>query len=89
LQVPEFWEAYPDARGQGVTVCIVDTGLFREHEDAPMGVKGSDDIDLVNPWYEDGYTHGSHVTGIVAASDNDIGVVGVAPEANIFIARGM
>lgn len=30
---------------------------------------------------------GTHVTGTIAASDNDLGVVGVAPDVEIFIAR--
>jgi subtilisin family serine protease len=41
----------------------------------------------------DGYGHGTHVTGILAARRNGIGVVGVAPAARIvsvkvFDARG-
>ena len=32
----------------------------------------------------DDHGHGTHVAGIVAAEDNDIGVVGVAPEAALY-----
>ena len=89
MQVPEFWNEYPTSKGQGVTVCIIDTGLLLQHEDFDQSkMSGSSSSDLVQPWSDDGYTHGTHVTGIVAASDNDVGVVGVCPECNIFVSRG-
>jgi subtilisin family serine protease len=31
--------------------------------------------------------HGTHVAGTIAALDNDIGVIGVAPEAEIFVVK--
>jgi len=35
------------------------------------------------PFYVDESGHATHVAGIIAASDNDFGVIGVAPEATI------
>lgn len=37
--------------------------------------------------YDDGHGHGTHVAGIVAAKDNGIGVVGVAPNASLYAVR--
>ena len=37
--------------------------------------------------YQDGHGHGTHVVGTIGAADNDIGVVGVAPEAEVFVVR--
>jgi subtilisin family serine protease len=37
--------------------------------------------------YQDGYGHGTHVAGTIGAADNNIGVVGVAPEAEVFVVR--
>lgn len=34
------------------------------------------------------YDLGTHVAGTIAAVDNDVGVVGVAPEAELVIVRG-
>ncbi len=38
---------------------------------------------------EDEYGHGTHVAGIIAAANNDIGGVGVAPEADIYSIRAL
>lgn len=37
--------------------------------------------------YDDGNGHGTHVAGIVAARDNGLGVVGVAPGADLYAVR--
>jgi serine protease len=43
-------------------------------------------IDFVGSnWTTDTVGHGTHVAGIIAAADNDIGVVGVAPSAKIHV----
>jgi subtilisin family serine protease len=47
--------------------------------------------DFVNqdasPWDGNNHFHGTHVAGIIAARDNGVGVVGVAPEATIMDLR--
>jgi len=71
-------------KGTGVKVAIIDTGIDYTHEDLDANYKGG--YDFVNtdtdPMDDDG--HGTHVAGTVAAEDNDIGVVGVAPEAALY-----
>jgi hypothetical protein len=88
VKATDFWFAYNN-KGSGKTVCVIDTGLRADHEDIQDGdLDGSNDPDLVTPWNQDGISHGTHVTGIIAAVDNNVGVVGVAPQASIYIARG-
>ncbi|MEN8150565.1 MAG: S8 family serine peptidase [Planctomycetota bacterium] len=41
----------------------------------------TDDVDPLDPYSY--FDHGTHVAGIIAAVDNDIGVIGVAPDAKI------
>jgi len=68
-------------KGAGVNVAIIDTGIDLDHPDLAVAgnvtfVEGTTDGD-------DDNGHGTHCAGIVAASDNDSGVVGVAPEASV------
>eukprot|EP00339_Tiarina_fusa_P000674 CAMPEP_0117047798 /NCGR_PEP_ID=MMETSP0472-20121206/33016_1 /TAXON_ID=693140 ORGANISM="Tiarina fusus, Strain LIS" /NCGR_SAMPLE_ID=MMETSP0472 /ASSEMBLY_ACC=CAM_ASM_000603 /LENGTH=925 /DNA_ID=CAMNT_0004760603 /DNA_START=80 /DNA_END=2857 /DNA_ORIENTATION=- len=83
----DFWSRY-QKQGESVKVCVVDTGLDNSHRDIDSSrTSGSNDGDLVRPWSQDGDGHGTHVAGTIAASDNNIGVVGVAPKVDLFIAR--
>ena len=75
--------AQAKTRGQGATVCIVDTGIDRTHTDLKDNVIGGADFTGTGDWIDDN-GHGSHVAGTVAAVDgNGVGVVGVAPEASL------
>lgn len=88
LNVTGFWDVYPSARGAGVTVCIVDTGLYTTHEDLRgANFDGSNDKDLQTPWDKDGNSHGTHIAGTIIASDNQMGIIGVAPSASVYVAR--
>lgn len=85
-------QAYGITRGAGVTVCIVDTGIQANHPDLAGQVIGGENFVVsrgtANPsaWADDN-NHGTHVAGTVAALDNSIGVVGVAPQAKLFAAK--
>ena len=71
--------------GQGVKVGIIDTGVASGHPD--LHVSGGADFTWSPtglPYYEDIMGHGTHVAGIIAARRNGIGVVGVAPEAELY-----
>ena len=72
--------------GEGVNVVVVDDGMDWTHEDLIDNVDAS-----LNHDYSDGAGirqpvnhHGTYVTGLIAARDNDIGVRGVAPRATIY-----
>ena len=62
-----------------VTVCIIDSGFSIDHEDLrEVDVEGVDDAVYGTSWADDQCGHGTHVGGIIAAIDNDVGVVGVS-----------
>lgn len=84
--------AWTYTKGAGVSVGIIDTGIDEDHPDLnPIG-----GINLVTggttraDWDDNSSicsTHGTHVAGTVAALDNTIGVVGVAPEVDLYSLR--
>jgi len=81
--------------GSGVDVAILDTGIDYDHPDLVDNIAGG--VNYTGLWFRDGSTHkfywddrnghGSHCAGIVAASNNNIGVVGVAPGASLWAVK--
>jgi serine protease len=83
---PSVWTV---SRGTGTNgtpthVAIIDSGIDYNHPELKHAFK--EGIDLVNndsdPMDDEG--HGTHVAGIVAAAVDSEGVVGVAPDADIY-----
>ena len=75
--------AWAISRGAGATVAVVDSGVDLTHPDLVTRLlPGRDwvDDDLVP---QDLNGHGTHVAGTVAAAEDGLGVVGVAPEADV------
>ena len=70
-------------KGKGVEVAIIDTGISINHPDLKDRILGGKNC-LSSASFEDDNGHGTHVAGTVAASNNDLGVVGVAPEAKLW-----
>jgi serine protease len=85
VQAPQAWAA--GATGEGVKVCIIDTGYGAHHEDLQgLSVEGYSQVD--DQWDFDGYGHGTHVAGTITAVDNDLGVIGVSPgQVDLFIVK--
>ncbi|SDO22413.1 S8 family peptidase [Alkalicoccus daliensis] len=77
-------------RGQGMSVAVLDTGIDINHQDLYDNIQGGysvfTDSANSNPFYDEN-GHGTHVAGTVAALDNDIGVLGAAPEADLYAVK--
>ncbi|MGE4282731.1 MAG: S8 family peptidase [Clostridia bacterium] len=77
-----------ETRGKGIKVGVVDTGADLKHEDLGGRIKeyvNFTSSDRRNAMDDNG--HGTHVAGIIAAEHNDVGIIGVAPEADLYIAK--
>ena len=80
-------EVWGSNTGQGIKVAIIDSGIDEDHLDLAGNIKGG--INTINPnkKWDDDYGHGTHVAGTVAALNNEIGVVGVAPDAHLYAVK--
>jgi subtilisin family serine protease len=77
-------KAWSVTRGEGVKVCVIDTGIDMTHPDLAANVKGGWNAISNSANFKDDNGHGSHVSGTIAAIDNDFGVIGVAPKASLY-----
>ncbi|MEK9154125.1 MAG: S8 family peptidase [Patescibacteria group bacterium] len=73
-------------KGAGVHVAVVDTGIQTSHPDLKNNIVGGKNCSSGSS-YNDGNGHGTHVAGTIAALDNGLGVVGVAPQAKLWAVR--
>jgi len=85
VNAPDAWAA--GCTGAGVRVAIIDGGIWNEHVDLDDNLDTACSVSFVpgEPYNSDVGTfwHGTHVAGIVAAEDNGIGTIGIAPEATL------
>jgi subtilisin len=77
----------PSATGAGVKVAVIDTGIDLYHPDLTGRVAGSVTYVSGTTSANDDNGHGTHVAGTIAASQNTIGVVGVAPSASLYAVK--
>ena len=84
LGVPTLWK---ETRGQGIKVGVLDTGIALEHPDLAPALLESRDFTRSPSGAYDAQGHGTHVSGIIAARRNAHGIVGVAPESMILMAK--
>ena len=70
--------------GDSVKVGVIDTGIDLKHPDLKANIKGG--YNAINPLKSpnDDNGHGTHVAGIIAALDNDIGIIGVGPQIDLY-----
>ena len=81
VQAPAAWKA---TRGAGVKLVVIDTGIDRTHPDLAPNVKGGWNAITKGDDFTDDNGHGSHCSGTIAAVDDDMGVVGVAPKVDLY-----
>src|ERR671928_1415712 len=89
--------AWATTTGAGVRIGIVDTGVDLTHEDLAgkvvahtscVGALG--DPAKCSGSGQDDQGHGTHVSGIAAARrDNNVGIAGVAPDAQLVVAKAL
>lgn len=82
MGIPDIWK---DSQGEGVKVAVLDTGIATKHTDlADAIIKHKD---FTGQGIEDGNGHGTHCAGIVLGRQNDSGIIGVAPKAELMVGK--
>lgn len=74
------------AAGTFATAWVIDSGIDLDHPDLNVDIARSRSF-IRDTSPEDGDGHGTHVAGTIAAINNTIGVVGVAPGAPVVAVR--
>ena len=81
VKAPAAWSA---TRGQGVKVVVIDTGIDMTHPELSGIIKGGWNAISTAATFNDDNGHGTHCAGTIAAKDDDKGVVGVAPQIDLY-----
>lgn len=85
VQAPQLWSM---TRGEGIKIAVLDTGVDFNHPDLKENiVKGKNFTTTNAADFMDRQGHGSHCAGIIAGTDNNFGVVGVAPKSQLYIGK--
>ena len=82
IQADKVWAR---TTGRNVRVAILDTGIDEDHPDLIVH-GGTSLVPNVSRW-DDDHGHGTHCAGIVAARNDLGGVVGVAPDAELYAVK--
>lgn len=90
IEAPKVWAEFSD-RGTGIGVAVIDTGVDTRHPDLAANIKGGAafTLGIGFPYgsYVDDNGHGTACTGVIAAVDNTQGVIGVAPEVDLYAVK--
>jgi subtilisin family serine protease len=74
--------------GQGITVAVIDTGIDYNHPDlAGRVVGGTSYVPPNYTDYMDEVGHGTMIAGVIAATDNGNGIVGMAPRVSLLAVK--
>ncbi|WP_088842696.1 S8 family serine peptidase [Hymenobacter gelipurpurascens] len=87
IQAPEAWNT--GARGKGALVAVLDGGFDLTHPDLVANIAGSKSFvpGEAAQFKGSAFSHGTHTAGTIGAVDNNLGVVGVAPEAKLLLVK--
>lgn len=83
-KIPSQWKG---GDGSGVKVAILDTGVQLDHPDLQNKIVETRDFTSSRFGVNDRFDHGTWCAGMVAAENNEFGVVGVAPGADLYIGK--
>jgi Subtilase family len=88
LDTMDVQGAHTASRGAGVRIAIIDTGIDETHPDLAGRIYRQENVVDERAVSQTHDRHGTAVAGVIAADDdNEVGIVGVAPEAQLHVLR--
>ena len=91
VQAPAIWEE--SSHGEGIVIAVIDTGIDTDHPDLNDRIIGgrnfTTDYNGDPTVFEDNNGHGTHVSGTIAASLNNKGLVGFSPKSQILSLKAL
>lgn len=86
IDAPNAWSA--GYTGRGARVFVLDNGIDAQHPDLSSNINTElstsfiegEEYDIADDF---NFNHGTHVAGIIAGANNGMGIIGVAPNAEI------
>lgn len=78
-RAPEAWNT---TNGTGISIAIIDSGIA-PHQD--LAIAGG--MSAISNNYTDIYGHGTSIAGVAAGLMNGIGLIGVAPEVDLYAVK--
>jgi lantibiotic leader peptide-processing serine protease len=90
VEAPAAWAK--GGRGAGARVAVLDGGFDLKHPDLVPNInfnlsKNFVDGEELQYGLPDPFSHGTHVAGTIAAAQNNFGVIGVAPDAELVLVK--
>ncbi len=83
VKARDVWQVSKGNRNT-INVVVIDTGIDYHHPELKDIYQGGYNVFTKKDDPMDDHSHGTHVSGIIAAADNNFGVVGVAPEIHLW-----
>ncbi|WP_042147804.1 MULTISPECIES: S8 family serine peptidase [unclassified Pseudoalteromonas] len=91
LEVTPYWinqtnlDGIPQPSNYKLKVCIIDSGVDSGHTDLPKVNINGYDTSYSGFWGRDSVGHGTHISGIISALSNDVGVRGAIDNGQVDI----
>ncbi|NBI31068.1 peptidase S8 [Chengkuizengella sp. YPA3-1-1] len=81
IKAPQVWKY---TKGDGIKISVIDTGVDFNHPDLKERLRRGFNFIFPHmpPWDDNG--HGTHIAGTIAASNEKMGIVGTAPQAELY-----